>query len=124
MTSSPAYAKYPDHRVDVTAKPGRVRVEFAGKTIADSARCLLVAESRHDPVVYFPREDVAMELLEAVDDTTFCPFKGTASYFTIRVGDRAARHAVWSYQDPYDEVAALARYVAFYRDRIDAQIDS
>ena len=120
MASSPAYAKYPDHEVALEEKTGRVRVEFAGKTIADSTRCRLVLESRCKPVVYFPREDVEMEVLEKVEDTTFCPFKGTASYYTIRVGDRAAESAVWSYEDPYDEVVDLANYLAFYPERIDA----
>jgi uncharacterized protein (DUF427 family) len=123
MTSSPAYARHPEHHVELTEKAGRVRVEFAGRTIADSARSLLVLESHHDPVVYFPREDVAMDLLERAVDTTFCPFKGTASYYTIRVGDRTARTAVWSYEAPYDEVAGLAHYLAFYGDRIDALIE-
>ena len=119
MVSSPAYAKYPEHHVELQQKEGRVRAEFAGRVIADSERCLLVLESRHDPVVYFPREDVDLGALEPVEDTTFCPFKGTASYWTIRVGDRAASKAVWSYEDPYDEVADLASYMAFYTDRID-----
>jgi uncharacterized protein (DUF427 family) len=120
MASSPAYAKFPDHHVELEQKAGRVRAKFAGANIADSERCLLVLESRHDPVVYFPREDVDMDALLRAEDTTFCPFKGTASYWTIRVGDREAGSAVWSYEDPYDEVTDLTNYMAFYTDRIDA----
>jgi uncharacterized protein (DUF427 family) len=119
MASSPAFAKYPDHRVDLEEKSGRVRVEFAGRAIADSERCRLVLESRHDPVLYFPREDVDMDSLVAIEHTTFCPFKGTASYWTIRVEGREAEGAVWSYGDPYDEVGDLKDFMAFYTDRVD-----
>ena len=120
MASSPAFAKYPDHHVDLENKVGRVRVEFEGKTIADSESCRLVVESRHDPVIYFPREDVDMDALFRIEHTTFCPFKGTASYWTIRVGDREAEGAVWSYGDPYDEVRDLTGFMAFYTARVDA----
>ena len=123
MASSPAYEKYPEHRVDVEPNPMRVRVEFAGETIADSTRSLRVLESRHDPVVYVPREDLKQDRLEKTEHTTFCPFKGHASYYTIRVGDRVAENAIWSYEDPYDEVAELKDCAAFYVDRIDRLIE-
>ena len=94
MKSSPAYAKHPEHQIEVEGNPGRVRAEFADETIADSARALRVIESHHDPVLYFPREDVQTALLEKTAHSTFCPFKGTASYWTIRVGDRVAENAI------------------------------
>ena len=123
MVASPAYAKYPDHGVALEPKPGKVRVEFAGETIAESARSLDCLEADYPPVVYVPREDVRTEFLEKTGHTTYCPFKGHASYYTIRVGDRVSENAVWSYEDPYDQVAALANCAAFYLDRIDALVD-
>jgi len=123
MAKSSAYEKYPDHNVDVEPNPRKVRVEFAGETIADSARSLRVLEGRYDPVVYVPRADVRMDLLEKTDHTTYCPFKGHASYYTVRVGDRVAENAVWSYEDPYDQVADLRDCAAFYLDRIDALVE-
>jgi uncharacterized protein (DUF427 family) len=120
MASSPAYAKHPEHQIEVEANPGRVRVEFAGETIADSTRALRVTESHHEPLLYFPREDVEMLLLEKTAHNTFCPFKGSASYWSIRVGDRVAENAIWSYEEPYDEVVVLRECMAFYVDRIDA----
>lgn len=124
MASSPAYAKFPDHQVEIERKAGRVRALFVGEAIADSTACRLVLESRHGPVLYFPREDVAMATLEKAKETTFCPFKGTASYYTIRAGGREAPSAVWSYEDPYDEVASLKDFMAFYVDRIDGLQES
>ena len=120
MASSPAYAKHPDHNVDVVPNARKVRIEFGGETIAESSRSLQVLEGRYDPVVYVPREDVRVDLLEKTDHTTYCPFKGHASYYTIRAGDRVSENAIWSYEDPYDQVAELKDCVAVYLDRVDA----
>jgi uncharacterized protein (DUF427 family) len=99
--------------------PRRVRVAFNGETIADSTNAHLLFETRHLPVYYFPRADVRLDLLSPTEHHTYCPYKGTASYWTIRVGDRNAENAVWGYPDPYDEVPALGDFVAFYWDRVD-----
>ncbi len=123
MSSSPAYAKYPDHSVDVAPNPQKVRVEFAGETIAESARSFRCLEGKYDPVVYVPREDVRTELLEKTEHTTYCPFKGHATYYTIRVGDRVSENAIWSYEDPYDQVASLKDCAAFYLERVDALVE-
>jgi uncharacterized protein (DUF427 family) len=66
---------------------------------------------------------VRFELLEPTDHQTFCPFKGEASYWTLRVGDRVEENAVWSYEDAFDEVEGLEGYVAFYPDRVDWEDD-
>ena len=123
MSSSPAYEKYPDHRVDVEPASTRVRVEFSGEIIANSTRAWRVLESNCPPVLYVPREDVKESLLAKTEHSTFCPFKGHASYYTIRVGDRVAENAIWSYEEPYDEVDSLKGCAAFYGDRVDAVIE-
>ena len=115
------YAKYPDYRVNLEATSERVQVRLAGETIADSSRTLTVLETKHDPVVYFLREDVRFDLLEATDHTTFCPFKGDASYWSVRLKDRVEDNLVWGYEDPFQEVAALKDYVSFYPDRVEWQ---
>jgi uncharacterized protein (DUF427 family) len=71
-------------------------------------------------VVYVPREDLDTDLLEKTEHSTYCPFKGHASYYSIRVGDRVAENAIWSYEDPYDQVAELKDCAAFYLDRVDS----
>ena len=113
------YHKFPDYRVDLDPSTTRVRVTFGGEVVADSDRTLVVRETKHEPVVYFPREDVRFDLLEPTSHTTFCPFKGEASYWTLRVGDRVEENVIWSYADPFDEVAGLKDYVSFYADRVD-----
>jgi uncharacterized protein (DUF427 family) len=113
------YHKYPDYRVNLDPSTARIRVSFAGEMIAESERTLMVRETKHTPVVYFPRDDVRFDLLEATSHVTFCPFKGEASYWTLRVGDRVEENVVWSYADPFDEVAGIKDYVSFYADRVD-----
>ncbi len=112
------YHEYPDYRVDLESGEGRVRVHLDGELIADSASTLIVRETKHDPVVYFPREDVRFEHLERTDHQTFCPFKGDASYWSIRAGERTEENAVWSYEDPFEQVSGLKDYVSFYPDRV------
>ncbi len=113
------YHRFPDYRVDLEPSSRRVRVSLDGQVVAESERTLIVRETKHDPVVYFPRDDVRFELLTRTDHETFCPFKGVASYWTLRVGDRVEENAVWGYDDPFDEVAGLESYVSFYPDRVD-----
>ena len=119
MARSDAYDKHPGHEIVVEPSSARVRVEFAGETIADSRRSLRVLEGSYPPVVYVPREDVKLDRIEKTDHSTYCPFKGHASYYSIRVGDRVAENAIWSYEDPYDQVAILKDCAAFYVDRVD-----
>jgi uncharacterized protein (DUF427 family) len=109
----------PDYKVTLEASPRRVRVKFNGEWVADSTAAHLLYETRHLPVYYFPRADVRMDLMAPTDHHTFCPYKGTASYWTLRVGDKSSENAVWGYPDPYDEVPALKGFVAFYWDRVD-----
>ena len=109
----------PRYRILFEPSPRRVRVTFNGVTIADSINAQLLFETRHLPVYYFPRADVRMELLTPTAHQTFCPYKGKASYWTVRVGDRTSENAVWGYPDPYDEVAPIRDFVAFYWDRVD-----
>lgn len=108
------------HRVHVEPSPRRVRVTFNGETIADSKRAVLLRETGHLPVYYFPPEDVRQDLLESTDLHTRCPFKGEAAYWTVRVGDRVADNAVWAYPDPLPGREDIRGYQAFYWERMDA----
>ncbi len=115
-----AWAKHPDYRVDFEACPRRVRVAFNGETVADSVDAMYMLETQHVPVYYLPRRDVRMDLMRRTDHATFCPFKGEASYWTLEVADRSAENAVWSYETPFEEVAGIKDYVAFYWQPMDA----
>lgn len=107
------------HTLYFEASPRRVRVEFGGETVADSAHARLLHETGHLPVYYFPKEDVRGEFLEKTDHSTHCPFKGDASYWSVRVDDRVADNAVWGYEEPMEDAPPLAGFVAFYFGAMD-----
>jgi len=109
----------PDHPITVTPNSRRVRVTFAGKAIADSSNALKLKEASYPPVHYIPRADVDMSALTRTDHRTHCPYKGDASYFTIRADGRQADNAVWSYEQPFPAVAEIKEYLAFYPNRVD-----
>jgi uncharacterized protein (DUF427 family) len=116
---TPILAGTPDHPITITPAPHRVRVTFAGRVVADTTRALSLAEASYAPVLYIPRDDVDLATLERTNHGTHCPYKGEASYYSLHVGERSARNAVWSYEQPLEPVAAIAGYMAFYRDRVD-----
>ena len=115
--SAPGFKKYPDHRVATKPAGMRVRVTFKGEVIADTRDAVLLEESKYQPVYYLPRKDVKMQRLLRTTHSTHCPFKGDASYFSIVDGPE---NAIWSYEQPYDEMAAIKEMVAFYPDKVDA----
>jgi uncharacterized protein (DUF427 family) len=97
-----------------------IRVIFNGETIAETRRAIRVLETSHPPVYYIPPEDVRLEYFSATARSTFCEYKGAASYYTIRVGERTEPNAAWFYARPSAAYAALANYVAIYPGRMDA----
>jgi uncharacterized protein (DUF427 family) len=121
---APGFASRPDHRVDLVPESRRVKVVFAGITVADSTAALRVEETGHAPVHYIPETDVRTDLMRPTDHHTRCPFKGEASYWTIEMpaadSTRRSDNAVWGYPEPYDEVAGITGHYAFYPNRVDA----
>lgn len=97
-----------------------VRVMLADGTVADSKHVMLLHEFGRLPVFYFPLKDVRMDLLMPTEQHTSSPLKGEASYWTVRVGDRVAENAAWSYPNPLPNGPDLAGYLAFYWDQMDA----
>ncbi|HVI24096.1 MAG TPA: DUF427 domain-containing protein [Myxococcales bacterium] len=119
---APGYKEYPGHRI--TAKPAgkRVQIKFKGEVIADTREAVQLEEgmggSTVAPVVYYvPRKDVKMDRLERTGHHTYCPFKGNASYYSLKNGPD---NAVWSYEQPYDEMLDLKELLAFYPDKVDS----
>ena len=118
-TPAPGFAANPDYRIMFEPSPRRVRVAFGGETIADSTAAHLLFETRHLPIYYFPRADVRFELLRPTDHSSYCPYKGTAAYWSIAAGGQVSENAVWGYPEPFTEVATIRDYVAFYWNRVD-----
>jgi uncharacterized protein (DUF427 family) len=106
--------------ITITPNPNYVRVSFAGHVIAESIRSLVLVEGELPPVVYIPRADVDLDLCAPTGHVTHCPQKGEAVHFSIVIHDRRSENALWSYENPLPEVAAIAGHVAFYADRVDS----
>ncbi len=109
-----------DSPITIERNPNRVVVKFNGRTIADSRSALTLHEATLPPVLYIPRSDVDMSLLQRTSHSSHCPHKGDAAYFTIHVDGRSADNAVWTYENPFPAVGAIKEHVAFYPDRVDA----
>jgi uncharacterized protein (DUF427 family) len=117
MSSGPGYQRNPGHRISAKPAGARVTVKLDGEVIAESAEAVRMEEGSYPAVYYFPRRDVRMDRLVRTSHQTYCPFKGTASYFSFKGG---AENAVWSYETPYDEMLAIKEHLAFYPDKVDS----
>ena len=109
----------PDHPITIAPNDKRVRVIFAGKTIADSKRALLMHEANHPPRLYIPRADADMGVLQPTAHHSHCPYKGDANYFSIAVDGRSADNAVWTYEAPYPAVKEIADHLCFFTSKVD-----
>lgn len=122
MAKSPGHRKWPDHKVEEQQLQRRMQVVVDGRVIADSSDVILLQEDDHPDRYYFPRRDVRMELMKRSTSTAKCPFKGEASYYTLNVGDRRVTDAAWTYEDPYEEHAALEDRLAFHDEKSEIEL--
>ena len=119
MSDKPRKIPGPDHPITLERTPGRVTVTVAGHVIAETRGALTLKEAAHPAVQYIPRADVDMSLLERTQHTTYCPYKGDCSYYSIPSGGAKAVNAVWTYEAAYPAVAAINEHLAFYPDRVE-----
>jgi uncharacterized protein (DUF427 family) len=119
MTDKPMKIPGPDHPISIEANPSRVVVKAGGNVIADTRAALTLREASYPAVQYIPRRDVDMAALTPSEHTTYCPYKGDASYFSIPAGGNRSLNAVWTYETPFEATAQIKDYVAFYPDRVD-----
>jgi len=118
--AKPVKTPGPDHPITIVHHPKRIVVKLGGRTIADTRDALRLAEAAYPAVFYIPRKDVDMSALTRTDRSTYCPYKGDASYFSIPAGGARTDNAVWSYEAPYPSVAKIKDHLAFYSDRVDS----
>ena len=110
----------PDHPITIERNRKRVVVSIGGTVLADSRNALILREAGYPAIQYIPRKDVDMRLLERSAHATYCPYKGDCAYFSIPLGGERAINAVWTYEAPYDAVAAIRNRLAFYPEGVDA----
>jgi len=109
----------PDHPISIEANLSRVVVKVGGRIVADTRSALTLREASYPAVQYIPRRDVDMAALVRSEHTTYCPYKGDASYYSIPAGGNRSKNAVWTCETPFEEIAQIKDYVAFYADRVD-----
>ena len=115
--SAPGWKTHPKHHIATKPAGARVQVSVKGEVIADTRDAVRLDEDGYPAVYYIPRKDVKMERLERTDHRSTCPFKGEASYYSIVNGPV---NAVWSHEQPYDEMTAIKELLAFYPDKVDS----
>ena len=120
MNAKPVRIPGPDHPITIEASDSHVVVRMANVEIVNSRNALLLREAQYPPILYIPREDADMAMLERTSHSTYCPYKGDCSYYSIPIGGSKSINAIWTYEDPYAAVAQIKGHLAFYRDRVDS----
>jgi uncharacterized protein (DUF427 family) len=117
------HPRHPYHRIDVLHSSRKVRVEFGGEIIAETRQPRLLFETGLPTRYYIPKVDVRMEKLVRSVTHTGCPYKGTASYWSVRVGDQVIPDLVWTYPNPHPESYKIENLLAFYNEKVDIYVD-
>ena len=108
----------PDHPITITQNPRRVRVTAGDIVIAETSKALTLKEAKYPAVQYVPREDANMALLERTDRVTHCPYKGDASYYSVKADGKTLDNAIWTYETPYPAMTEITGHLAFYPDKV------
>jgi uncharacterized protein (DUF427 family) len=108
----------PDHPIVIEKNPERVVVRVGDQVVADTTAALALREANYPAVQYIPLADVDQALLKETDTSTYCPYKGDASYYTLVTAGGELTDVIWTYREPYPAVAEIAGHVAFYPDKV------
>jgi uncharacterized protein (DUF427 family) len=110
------------HTISITPATIHVEVRVDGEVVAESDRPVLLDETGLPTRYYLPREDVRMDLLRATTFSSVCPFKGTASYWSLELGGKVHDGIVWSYEDPIPQAEGVSGLLCFYNDRVEMTV--
>ena len=113
------YPPNPYHRVDCRPTKRRLRVEVAGATLVDTHDTVIVFETALEPRLYVPADLVRTELLRPTQTSTYCNYKGFATYWAAVVGDTVVEDVAWSYGDPMPETVGIKGFFSFDAARAD-----
>jgi uncharacterized protein (DUF427 family) len=117
------HPRNPYHRIDILRSERTLRVDVGPTTLVDTTDTLVVYETALDPKLYVDPRHVRMDALEKSPTQTYCPYKGTASYWSYRVGDDTVADVAWSYEDPLPESTPLRGLLSFERARVTQRDD-
>lgn len=113
----------PGHQIQIRDLDVLVEVRTGGETVASTKRAKVLLETGLPPRYYVPRDDVRSELLEPTETSSHCPFKGQASYWSVRTGDGVVADLAWSYEEPIPDATPIAGHVCFFNERVDVLLD-
>ena len=111
------HARDPYKRVDALPSKRHVRVVVDGHTVAETRRPHLVFETNHPVRYYIPQEDVRMDMLTPSATTSRCPYKGPASYWSVKISGEAFSDLVWGYMEPIAEIPKIKGLLCFFHER-------
>jgi uncharacterized protein (DUF427 family) len=124
MTSRPVLEPTTEHPITISPTGARVVVRVNGDVVADTHDALQLQESTYLAVQYIPFNDVVQDLLTRTDTSTYCPFKGDAGYYSVTTpAGGTVDDVIWTYEQPYPAVAAIAGHVAFYPDKAEISVE-
>jgi uncharacterized protein (DUF427 family) len=122
MAERPVREPTAAHPITVTPTAGRVVVRVNGQIVADTTAAVALQESTYPAVQYIPLEDVQQQFLTRTDTSTYCPYKGDASYYSVTAAGSMVEDAIWSYEQPYPAVSQIAGRIAFYPDKAEISV--
>ncbi|MGI9326377.1 MAG: DUF427 domain-containing protein [Pseudomonadales bacterium] len=121
--AAPGFEKHPNYQITIEPRDERVQVHVGETLLADTTDAVLVTESRHRPVWYLPLDAVAADLVTATETSSYCPFKGHASYWSVNTEAQTLNDVMWSYREPFDECAQIRDFVAFYTNKVNLTVN-
>jgi uncharacterized protein (DUF427 family) len=121
-TTKPRLEPGSEHPITIAPTGKTVVVRVGGRVIAQSDRALTLEEASYGPVQYLPLEDVDAAVLTATDHSTYCPYKGDASYYSVTTPEGELDNVVWTYEQPFEAVAGIGGHAAFYTDRLEVSV--
>ena len=114
------FLKHSDRSMNYSHSDKTIKVLFNEAILAATKGCIILIEENYSPVIYIPADDIRFEFMEKTQCSTYCPFKGTASYWNIKSDQNFKGNAAWSYLDPFDEALIIRGYLAFYPNNVSA----
>jgi acyl-CoA thioesterase-2 len=119
-----AWPDHPDYSIDLVPCRGTARVRVGDSVLAESTSALRLIETDHVERLYFPESDVRLDLLEANDHHTVCPFKGRASYWSFADRHSPVEDLFWAYPRPMPEVAGISGYLGVYHEKSAVEVET
>ncbi|WP_438466759.1 DUF427 domain-containing protein [Marinomonas sp. PE14-40] len=122
LKKAPGFIDNPHHKIVISSSDKTVKVSFKGEVIALSNHLLILDEAGLNKVVYIPIKDIKMPLLAENKHTTYCPYKGHASYWSLKLEKETVENLAWGYKTPFFECESLIGHLAFYQNKVEIEL--